>query len=310
MPQPVLNQIGRLTLPGFHAQCVRMVYETAASVHRRFKLGGVRIARKDGYDGTPDADVVTSIDKGAQAILTKLGRQLLPPQIGWIGEENGLRRASQFTNPTITITLDPVDGTRSLIAALQAGRPLLPGQVAVMLGVQVDGVPMAGYICDVPSLYVYCLELYGRTVMRIAPDGREISTDLLPHAESLEAGTLIVHGKRDPRSPIMRGLVSGGLFGRVRREGHSIGLTVCGAFSGQFSAVLRPGGTFSTPWDDTPLQAMCSQGSVVMLKVDGRGLTRTSFDCLDRIVEHGDDILYLHRRHLRELSQHVPIRGV
>jgi hypothetical protein len=98
-----------------------------------------------------------------------------------------------------------------------------------------------------------------------------------------------------------------GTFGRVERASNSIGLAVAGVFSGQFAAVLRPAGTFSTPWDDTPLQAMCSQGSVLMLKIGTQGMAETRFDHLDEVVRREHDFLYVHRRYLDELRRRVPV---
>jgi fructose-1,6-bisphosphatase/inositol monophosphatase family enzyme len=140
-----------------------MVRTTAGSVRRDLASGHVQINSKTSYSGRAGGDVVTSIDEAAQQTLRRMADRLLSPGIGLIGEENTLRRASQFASPTVVATFDPVDGTRGLIKAIEAGRELLPGECSVMLGLQADGRAAAGYVCDARHILHMAL-WYGRDV--------------------------------------------------------------------------------------------------------------------------------------------------
>lgn len=98
-------------------------------------------------------------------------------------------------------------------------------------------------------------------------------------------------------------------FGGFDRGRCSIGLTIMGAAAGQYAAILRPAGAFSTPWDDTLLQAICSQGDLVMLGVDAAGerLVEFSFRALDRNVKWSYDIFYVPSQYIEELRGHVRV---
>jgi fructose-1,6-bisphosphatase/inositol monophosphatase family enzyme len=306
MTQQGIRNVGSLPLGAFHSRFLRMVRETAAGVRRKIENGDVDILRKTSYAGKQGDDVVTSVDTWAQERLASLADELLPEQVGWIGEEDNLRKASTFRDHSIVVTFDPADGTRTLVAAIEAGRSIVPGEVSVMLGVQVDGEAVAGYICDVANLVVYYRKMYWPLVMQVRCRGLSTNMRSLPRARSLDMGTLLLHSKREPASPLTRRLIDKA-FGHVQRGGASIGLSVARVFSGHFVALLRMAGTFSTPWDDTPLQAMCSQGDVRMLRVDRKTLKEVRFDQLDRIVQRDYDILYVHSQYLDDLRRYARI---
>jgi fructose-1,6-bisphosphatase/inositol monophosphatase family enzyme len=305
MAQGRLRTVGRLSLDEFHGNCLMMVRETAAGIQRNLAAGGVRVEGKTSYAGVPDADVVTSIDRAAQQELTRLAARYMPPQIGHIGEEDNLRRASRFSGYSLVLTFDPADGTRKLVEAIRARRRLVPGEVSVMLGVQLDGVAVAGYICDVASLVTYARRMYTTQLVRVETSGNSISTSSLPRARRFSSATLLRHGDRPFSSPLTQRIANAS--GSVVQGKDSIGLSVVRIFTGEFGGMLRLAGMHVTPWDDTPVQAMCTQGDVVMLRIGRNSLEEVSFSPLDQVTRQDYDVLYVHRLHLDELRRIAPV---
>jgi len=305
MAQRRLETVGQLSLEEFHDTCLMMVRETAAGIQRNLAAGGVQVEGKTSYAGVPDADVVTSIDLAAQQELTRLAARYMPSQIGYIGEERNLRRTSRFRGYSVVLTFDPADGTRKLIEAVRARRRPVPGEVSVMLGVQVDGVAVAGYICDVASLVTYVRRMYTTQLVRVETSGNSIGTSSLPRAPRFNAATLLRHGNRPFSGPLTERIANAS--GSVVQGSASIGLSVVRIFTGEFGGMLRLAGMHVTPWDDTPVQAMCTQGDVVMLRIGRNSLEEISFSPLDQITRQDYDVLYIHRRYLDELRRIAPV---
>lgn len=278
-----------------------MVHATAEGIQRDLVVGGVRVDSKTSYAGVADADVVTSIDLAAQQQLVNLAGKLMPPEVGWIGEERGLKRAPRGAGPSIVLTFDPADGTRKLVEAVGAKRRPVPGEVSVMLGVQVNGKAMAGYICDVASLVTFARPMYGSQVVQIGPTKFTVNTSDLPRVARLDMATLLRHGDRPTASPLTDRVVD--KFARVEHGKSSIGLSIARIFTGEIAGMLRLSGMHVTPWDDTPVQALCQQGDVLMLRVGPDRLQQITFSPLDRITRQDYDVLYIHRSYLRELRQ-------
>jgi fructose-1,6-bisphosphatase/inositol monophosphatase family enzyme len=296
-----LTSVGRLSLADFDQSCRVMVYATAEGIRRDIATGGVRVDSKTSYAGVADADVVTSIDRAAQRQLVNLAGRLMPPEVGWIGEEDGLRRAPSGAGPSIVLTFDPADGTKKLVEALRAKRQLVPGEVSVMLGVQVDGKAVAGYVCDVATLVTFARPMYGKHVLQLGPTKFAVNMAELPRAARLGMATLLRHGDRPTSGPLTDRLV--GAFARVEQGKSSIGLSIARIFNGDIAGMLRLAGMHVTPWDDTPVQALCEQGDVLTLRVGKDGLQQISFSPLDRITRQDYDVLYVHRKYVRELRQ-------
>lgn len=307
-----ITHVGEQPLAIFNARCLRMAQLTAADMHQYLATQGseVQVERKSSYAGVPGADVMTSADSRAQGTLVTLKRRFLPSEIGEIGEEGGLRRESVFRGYSVDLTFDPLDGTARLIWLIEHGQLPQPGDISVMIGVQFNRQPVAGYICDVATLSTYCREPYGASVMQVGPTGETSELSEMRRPATLRGGTLLWHGRRDPASPITQRLMSTVFKGRVERGRCSIGLTVMGVFGGKYAVVLRPAGTYSTPWDDTPLQAMVDTGEVVMLRVDAGALTNIRFMDLTQNLLCDYDILYVHSVYLGQLARWARSMGV
>lgn len=308
--------VGDVSWGDFHGHCLYIVRATATDINTQLARSGgtVRVDTKTSYAGEAAADIFTAIDMQAQKVMAGLILRRLPPEVGQIGEENQWQRPSTFRGYSVVLTIDPVDGTRRLVDLLETGRRPGPGDVSVMLGVQVNGQPVAGYACDIATLSTYCRAPYSPRVVMVTQNNVVTPLSEMRRAVTLRSGILLWHGKRNPTSPITATLMKTA-FGRFDRGRSSIGLTVLGVFDGRFAAVLRPAGSFSTPWDDTPLQAMIDTGEVLMLRLAASHLAVMRFTDLSQNLRCNYDILYIHRRYMGELThwaqrQGLPIVGL
>ena len=202
------------------------------------------------------------------------------------------------------LTADPLDGTKTFASIVQTGGMPRAGQVSAMLGLLVNGEPVAGYICDVSTLTTYLRQPYAARVLQVSSYGKVVDTATLPRASSLAAGTLLWHGKRPVHDSLAKRLVDSA-FGQVVRFRDSIGLAAVRVFTGEFVGLMRSGGGFTTPWDDTPVQAMCRQGDVVVLKFSQGHLHEVRLGPLDQPTPQPQpfDLLYVHRSFLSELEE-------
>jgi fructose-1,6-bisphosphatase/inositol monophosphatase family enzyme len=299
------THIGKYTLAEFDGLCRQIVREMAQGILRDFD--SAEVMSKTGYDGVKDSDVVTTADLNAQQRLVAFAQAMLPPELGLIGEEGDLRRPSTFDGYTVILTADPLDGTRTFVEAKKTGRSLHPGQVSVMLGLLVQGTAVAGYICDVASLTTYYRAPFGETVWQVDSNGAKIDIATLPRLDSLASGYLLWHGTRPAKSPLTQRLVDSAIFGQVKRDMSSIGLSVMRTFDGRCIGMLRSAGGYITPWDDAPIQALCNQGDVVVLKLNHDYAKMTTLDPFDQTTPRDFDILYIPRWFLPELQEHVSV---
>jgi len=297
-----LTHIGAHTLVEFDKLCRQLVREMAEKIRK--EASTAQVIRKTGYDGVEKGDVVTTADLAAQDHFMTFAEEHFSPMLGLIGEENGLRRPSRFAGPRIVLTADPLDGTKTFANAVRAGYLPKAGQVSAMLGLIVNGEPIAGYICDVSTLTTYLRPPYGTKVLQVSKRGNMTDTATLPRADSLAAGTLLWHGKRPVHDPLAKRLIDSA-SGKVVRFSDSIGLAAVRVFTGEFVGLLRSGGGFTTPWDDTPVQAMCRQGDVVVLRFNQTRLQEVRLGPLDRPAPQGQpfDLLYVRRSLLSELEE-------
>lgn len=300
-----IGYVGQLSMVDFDARCRRIVAAMAGEVAR--SMPDAIVGSKPDYSGRKDADVFTTADLNAQTMCVQMVDRLLPRGIGLIGEEAGLRRPSTLPGRSVVITVDPGDGTRRIIEAIKARRSLVPGEVSSMLGVQIDGVPIGSYICDVASRVTYVKAPYGDTVSQVTSDGVQIDMSSLPRAKTLRSGILMHHGRREvPASPLAHRMLS--LCGfAVQRELGSVGLSVMRVLSGEFTAMLRIAGGYITPWDDTPILAACKQSGVVPLVVFEDHFEQLGPVALNRAVDNPRDILYISVKYLSELHGIAPV---
>lgn len=298
-----LKSVGSMPWSVFDAHCRSIVQQMARGIRR--DATGAKVATKASYAGVADADVVTTADTNAQKLFVHLAVKHLPEGVGWRGEEGGLKKPSTFRRGKVVVTVDPADGTRKLIEVMNERRLPRAGEVSAMLGVLVDGQPIASYICDVGDLNTYVRPPYGSRILRLGPRGGAVRMQRPQVPSALGKSVLLRHGVRDIHNRLTQRLT--GVFGEVRRGGSSIGLTVTSVLTGEFAAALRIGGGFTTPWDDAPLSAMCRQGDVVSLQVDSGELRQVDVGPLDRLTKRDFDMLYVGRRYLDELRQHVRV---
>ena len=293
------SKVGPMSGRQFDQTCRRIVFSMAQGI--RADVARAEVRTKQSYAGVSGADVVTTADLNAQERFVTLASQVFPSGVGWIGEENGLRKASTFRDCKVILTIDPADGTRSLVTAIKEGRLPRPGEVSVMLGVLVNGEPVGSYICDVGSLVTYALPPYASRPIRLGANGAKISMRTVKAAESLRSGTLLRHGHRPITNPLTQHLV-GSAFGAVQQGNDSIGLSVMRILTGEFVAMLRVAGGYTTPWDDVPIEAILG-GQVLALRVNADNFQEVRLDILDQVARRGFDVLYVERRHLRRLER-------
>lgn len=295
-----LDRVGGMLWVDFDMYCRRIVYSMAQGIRRDAATATIRT--KTSYAGVAGADIVTTADLNAQALFVNMATRLLPGGVGWIGEEEGLRKPSDLAGCSVVMTVDPADGTLSLSAAIQAGRLPLPGEVSAMLGVLVDGVPVASYICDVGNLVTYVRMPFASRVMRLGANGARLRMRPEPVAKPLRSGTLLRHGTRSIINPLTRRLVESG-FRTVQRGSDSIGLSLMRVFTGEFAALLRVAGGYTTPWDDVPIEAMCRTGQVVAFRVNANGFQQIHLEVLDQVIQRAFDVVYVARGHLAGLKR-------
>lgn len=304
-----LSSVDGMSWAEFDGHCRYIVRRMAQAVQSELAMaitrGRIGKRAKASYAGEVGADVVTEAGNKSQARFTTLAVERLPAGVGWICEENGLRKASTLPRKVV-LTVDPNDGTRKSIEAFAAGRVPRSGEVSSMLGVLVDGEPVASYICDTSDLSTYVLPPYGERILRVDKRGQAVDVRTLAGADSLAKGALLHHGQRDNIAPLSQRLAREA-FGMVQRDSASIGLTVAGVLNGRFTAVLRVAGGYTTPRDDAPLSAMCRQGEVLSLLVDGQELRRIDVGPLDRLTARDFDMFYIRRRYLNELRRRVRV---
>lgn len=308
MTQPLIA-VGGMTWREFDQHCRYIVRRMAQAVQSEAAMARVRRSAgarsKASYAGVAGADVVTEAGKKSQARFLRLAAERLPSGVGWICEEDGVRKPSTLERPVV-LTVDPDDGTRKFIEVIEANRLLRPGEVGSMLGVLVDGEPVASYICDAGNLTTYVRPPYGNRILRLAgKEQTETDVRLIAGPDSLSEGVLLHHGRRDNITPLAQRLT--GLFGDVQRDSASIGLTVARVLGGDFAAVLRVAGGYTTPWDDAPVSAMCRQGDVVSLRVGERELRRVDVGPLTTLTARDFDMLYVRRQLLGQLRHRVRV---
>lgn len=302
-----LEGIGTMSWAVFDAICRRIVTEMAVVVRTEIASGKLRTRSKANYAGVADEDIVTTADVKAQRQFVVMAERELPPGVGWIGEEGGLqKRPKKIGGHTFIVTVDPVDGTRNLNAAVQAKRRLVPGEVSAMIGLLVDGVPVASYICDIATLVIYTTPPYGPRTLRIRPGGKDIETRHIDPRTRRLSGRLLVHGRREVTNLLTRRLI-GEVFGSSTRERGSIGLAAARVMAGEFVGMVRIAGGYFTPWDDTPVLAMCEQGGLVALQIQKDELVPLPLPDLRKVVPSEYDILYVEHRQVDRLARHAPI---
>lgn len=309
--------LGPLTSYEFGRKCEDIVFRLArianGMIRAAAESGRYQITRKDAYDGTPKGDFKLDIDDNIQAEATALMRQLLPKGIGILGEEDELRQPSTLSGPAIVITIDPIDGTRVLELALSERRMPYPREVSVMLGVQVDGVAIAAFICDVATFEIHSRYPYATSITRaLGSHGEAKDVGTLPRPNSLCEGTLLWHGNRPVLSSMTENLITAfGRDGQILRPQSSIGLCATQVLSSSaVTALIRSADGHTTPWDDTPIRAFgdadCPTG-LVILKATEDAFFETEIPW-DIKARHVDDLIYVRRDRLDDLRRLGPVR--
>lgn len=315
------RRYGGMPIDDFDALCRRIVKALAVNNRQFLASGVVDVHKKASYAGVAAADVFTVADKSSEALFAELACEF-PQSIGYIGEE-GLRRPCTLGDCDIYITIDPLDGTRMYITALNEGRQLRPGEVSAMLGVLVGPKnepsmlkSVAGYVCDVADDTLYSLSPNGSCV-EVTKGLNIVDSVKLQTARRANTGYLAIHKSQSPSAvdfvadgEVARLLTTsakdGGIFGNVGVEFGSVGLRVANVFNGQYSALLRPNcQSFCTPWDEAPLQAFCRMGNAKTFAILPDRLQEVVIadGVINKISRREHDILYLPLNFLREVKR-------
>ncbi len=297
-----INSVGDMSWLALDWWCRRTVLRMTQGV----QAAATEVTRTQRIRGV--AGVVEAI-QGVQGLFISEAHRHLPSGVGWLGVEGRLRRPSTFRGYSVVVTVDLEEGMPTLIQAAQNRRRLLPGEVAVKLGVLANGWPIASYICDASNLITYTRRPYSR-VVRISPSSHGSAMDALPmagRAGSLGRGVLLRQGTELVQNPLMRRLM-GTAFGEVQQGNGSLSLAVARILTGEFVAVLQPAGGSITPWGQTPIAAICGQGVVVALRVGTRHLYRVAIGPLaEKVARRKSDVLYVGGLYMDELRGHVRV---
>jgi len=209
------------------------------------------------------------------------------------------------------VTIDPLDGTSTLVKILEHGLRLTPFKASVMIGLQVDGVAVASYICDLATLIVYVRGAFSQRIMALHPNG--YAEDLADRFRSwtLTRTALLRHGARVPVSGLYSKLADS--FRDIVTGSDSFGLAIVGVAAGTFDAVVRPGGGNWTPWDDTPVNALCQmkgESGLAIFELRDRGLVEIRPPKgLAEITHFERDLLYIDRHYVEGLTRSgLPVR--
>jgi fructose-1,6-bisphosphatase/inositol monophosphatase family enzyme len=125
-----ITHIGEMTLDDFDLHSRAIVVEMAKQIHDGATAHNLQVGSKPGNSNVAGSEVVTNLDRDAQVLYLARSKKL-PRGLGKIGEEDNLRELSRFI-PSIYHTIDPADGTNSMVEVVQSGEKFPPGRTAAM----------------------------------------------------------------------------------------------------------------------------------------------------------------------------------
>ncbi len=263
------------------------------------------------YTGIIGGDVRTKADLLSQATFMRLYLLLLKG-LGVRGEENNLRIPCGLIGPhKVVITVDPLDGT-ARFAELMADLSLPRGGVSIMLAVRVGNEVVAAYVLDLFTGELYRVAPGGDTVvMTIDNDELPQTLPLITPPTSLGDATLLIRRTHQHHQNLM-GLIERppgqpSVFGEIELSNGSIGLSVMQVALGRVAALAGRPGNHSTPWDDTPLVAICRAAGIKTFRIASDGLYEIELDApTEETVLRKYGTLYVAGRYVTQLLDSVP----
>ena len=224
---------------------VSLAAEVASGVRKRARHARMAVRLKDDHGGP-----VTSADEWAERTLVEriLERR---PDDGVLGEEG----ASVAGLTGVTWVIDPIDGTTNFVYDL-------PGS-AVSVGVEVDGVAVAGVVVDLTrgDLFSACR---GSGAHRNNQHVRPSNVALLRRA-LVGTGIHPDHARRERQADVLRHVLP--LIGDLRRLGGcalDICSVACGRLDGFYDLGLKR-------WDLSASLLIASEAGATVTKLGSHG---------------------------------------
>lgn len=205
---------------------------TAAELVRRRRdelFGGDEVAAGLSATKSSDTDPVTVVDTEAEHLLrTELAR--LRPDDAILGEEGG---GDPADTAGLRWVLDPIDGTVNFVYGLPV--------YAVSVGVQRDGISVAGAVVDVAAGRVFAAARGGGATL----DGRPLRCTAVTQARMALVATGFAY---DSERRALQGALLASLLPHVRdvRRVGSAALDLCAVAAGWVDAYYEHG---TNPWD-------------------------------------------------------------
>ncbi len=200
-------------------------------------------------------DVVTAVDTASERLIT--GRLLgARPDDGLLGEEG----ADRAGTTGVRWVVDPIDGTVNFLYGL---RPY-----AVSIAAQVDGVPVAGAVLDVPSGDLFTATRGGGAFLTAAADPTPVR---LTGTRPPSLGHSLVATGFGYRAEQRRaqGAVVAQLLPEVRdiRRAGCSSLDMCSAAAGRVDAYYE---LDLKPWDHAAAALVAAEAGLVVTGLRGR----------------------------------------
>jgi myo-inositol-1(or 4)-monophosphatase len=227
------------------AIAVRIAREAAATARRMRDEAISEVQTK-----STDTDVVTAADTAVERQVVEALRAERPGD-AVLGEEYG---GGGSQNAAVRWILDPIDGTVNYLYGLP--------QYAVSLAAEVDGVVVAGVVCNAATGDEWTATLGGGAWR----DGRRLSGSARTTLDQTLLGTGFGY---DPARRAHQGAVLAGLITRVRdiRRYGAAALDLCMAAEGLLDAYYEKG---LNPWDHAAGGLVASEAGLRVSGLDGR----------------------------------------
>lgn len=305
------NAFGRLTHQQVHTSCKRVIRRMGDAV---IAASGpsTQVYTKTSYDGIPDGDSFTDGDLNSQAVLKEEFPELFEG-FGLQAEEGEYTVEATLITPNgpVVMTADPLDGTKWYIHLMQFRHEERDG-VYVMLAIRLGKYAVAAYLLDVFSGELTYLAPGEHGVFKETSTGMVIPLPTVPPAATFGSGKLIVHGsthKHTGLSAWLTLLQAAGMAPEVQEITKSIGDGLLYVADGRAVGLARRPLGHHTPWDDTPLVALCLELGIRTFWVlpDGSLREYRTWAPLKK-WQRRFGVLYLWPDYIEALCQHTKIR--